>query len=210
MKSIFLPASALLLAVLLATTSAAAAELEVLLSPKSKALRENIEAHVGELGDRNLERLQRFSRHAEREAAQALQALGYYQPQIRSEVLEEGGKPLLRLHIEQGEAVRLRTVEIRVEGEAAQLDSFRVPHRAKLAPGAVLNHGAYEDAKRLIRNRALRFGFFGGWAFVGASRGDGFAGAATAPAAGIAEITATASAAVSARRTYRRGGTPRD
>ena len=162
MKSIFLPASALLLAVLLATTSAAAAELEVLLSPKSKALRENIEAHVGELGDRNLERLQRFSRHAEREAAQALQALGYYQPQIRSEVLEEGGKPLLRLHIEQGEAVRLRTVEIRVEGEAAQLDSFRVPHRAKLAPGAVLNHGAYEDAKRLIRNRALRFGFFDG------------------------------------------------
>lgn len=162
MKSIFLSAHAVLLALLAATSSAAAAELEVLLSPKSKALRENVEAHVGDLGERGLERLQRFSRHAEREASRALQALGYYRPQIRSEVLEEGGKPVLRLHIVQGEAVRLRTVEIRVEGEAAQLESFRVPRSAKLAPGVVLDHGAYEDAKRLIRNRALRFGFFDG------------------------------------------------
>lgn len=162
MKSIFLSAPAVLLALLVATSGAAAAELEVLLSPRSKALRENVEAHVGELGDRDLRSLQRFSRHAEREAAKALQALGYYRAKIRSEVLEEGGKPLLRLHIERGEAVRLRTVEIRVEGEAAQFPRFGVPRSAKLAPGAVLDHGAYEDAKRLIRNRALRFGFFDG------------------------------------------------
>ncbi|MCM2318263.1 MAG: autotransporter assembly complex protein TamA [Pseudomonas sp.] len=162
MKSIFLSAPAALLALLAATTSAAAAELEVLLSPKSKALRENVEAHIGDLGQRDAARLQRFSRHAEREAAKALQALGYYRPQIRSEVLGEGDQAVLRLHIEQGEPVRLRTVEIRVEGEAAALASFKVQHSAKLAPGAVLDHGAYEDAKRLIRNRALRFGFFDG------------------------------------------------
>lgn len=162
MKSLFLCAPAALLALLAATTSAAAAELEVLLSPKSKALRENVEAHVGDLGKRDAARLQRFSRHAEREAVKALQALGYYQAQIRSEVLEEGDEPVLRLHIEQGEAVRLRTVEIRVEGEAAQFERFRLPRSDKLAPGAVLDHGAYEDAKRLIRNRALRFGFFDG------------------------------------------------
>lgn len=162
MKSLFLSAPAVLLAVLLATTSAAAAELEVLLSPKSKALRENVEAHIGDLGKRDAARLQRFSRHAEREAAKALQALGYYKAQIRSEVLGEGDKAVLRLHIEQGEAVRLRTVDIRVEGEAAQFARFRVPRSDKLAPGAVLDHGAYEDAKRLIRNRALRFGFFDG------------------------------------------------
>jgi len=162
MKSIFLSAPAVLLALLVANTSAAAAELEVLLSPRSKALRENVEAHIGDLGERDAARLQRFSRHAEREAAKALQALGYYKAQIRSEVLGEGDQAVLRLHIEQGEAVRLRSVEIRVEGEAAALASFRVPRSDKLAPGAVLDHGAYEYAKRLIRNRALRFGFFDG------------------------------------------------
>lgn len=144
------------------TPLAAAAELEVLISPRSKALRENVEAHIGDLGKRDAASLQRFSRHAEREALRALQALGRYRAKIRSEVIEGGDEPVLRLHIEQGEPVRLRTVEIRVEGEAAQFPRFRLPRSDRLAPGAVLDHGAYEDAKRLIRNRALRFGFFDG------------------------------------------------
>lgn len=179
MRSLFLSPFAVSLALLVALP-AAAAELEVLLSPKSKALRENVEAHIGELGERDLDSLQRFSRHAEREATKALQALGYYRPRIRSEVLETGGKPVLRLQIEQGEPVRLRTVEIRVEGEAAQFARFRVPRSDKLAPGAVLDHGAYEDAKRLIRNRALRFGFFDGRFVEQSLRID--------PEAGVADI----------------------
>ena len=50
MKRIFIPAALLLLALLAGTAAAADAELEVLLSPKQKALRENVEAHVGSLG----------------------------------------------------------------------------------------------------------------------------------------------------------------
>ncbi len=157
---LIVPAAALL--ALVVGLPAAAAELEVLLSPPQKALRANVEAHIGPLNGRDASALHRFAPAAEREAGKALQALGYYRPQIRSEVVEEGGKSILRLRIEQGEPVRLRTVAIRVEGEAAQLDSFRVPSSAKLAPGAVLDHGAYEDAKRLIRNQALRYGFFDG------------------------------------------------
>ncbi|MCQ4347145.1 autotransporter assembly complex protein TamA [Pseudomonas stutzeri] len=168
-----------LLAFVLADTAAAAA-LEVRLSPARKALRENIEAHVGELGERDARQLRRFARHAEREAARALQALGYYRPSIASEVLEDGDEPVLRLTIAQGEPVRLRLVEIRVEGEAAQLARFRVPRSDKLVAGAVLDHGAYEDAKRLIRNRALRFGFFDG-AFVEQSL-------TVDPEAGLADI----------------------
>lgn len=156
------PGIGTLLALLLASSAVAAAELEVLLSPANRALRDNVEVHVGDLGERSAERLRRFTRHAEREAASALQALGYYRPQIRSEVLEKDGKGILRLHIEQGEPVRLREVAIRVEGEAAGLASFRQPRSDKLVPGAVLDHGAYEDAKRLLRNQALRYGFFDG------------------------------------------------
>jgi translocation and assembly module TamA len=161
MKS-FHPQFIAALLALLAGPAVCAAELDVRLTPASKALRENIEAHIGELGERDLRQLRRFARHAEREAGRALQALGYYRPQIRSEVLVEDEEPVLRLHVAQGEPVRLRTVDIRVYGEAAQMARFRLPRSDRLAPGAVLDHGAYEDAKRLIRNRALRYGFFDG------------------------------------------------
>ena len=180
MKRIFIAASLLLLALLVGTAAAADAELEVLLNPKQKALRENVEAHVGALNGRDAAALRRFAPAAELSAAQALQALGYYHGRIRSEVVEEGNKAVLRLHIEQGEPVRLRSVEIRVEGEATQMKHFRQPSSPLLRPGAVLNHGAYEDAKKLIRNQALRYGFFDG-AFVEQSL-------AIDPEAGFADI----------------------
>ncbi|HYQ40196.1 MAG TPA: autotransporter assembly complex family protein, partial [Pseudomonas sp.] len=178
MKRISLPASALLLAMVAA--DAGAAELQVLLAPKRKALRDNVEAYIGPLGERDAAALQRFARSAERDAAQALQALGYYHARIRSEVVEEGGQPILRLHIEQGEPVRLREVTIRVEGEAAQLAALHLPDSPLLKPGVPLNHGAYEDAKRLIRNLALRYGFFDGAFAEQSLRID--------PAAGTADI----------------------
>lgn len=162
MKRMFIPASALLLALVAGSAAAAEAELEVLLSPRQKALRENVEAHIGTLNGRDATALRRFARSAERSALKALQALGYYHGRIRSEVVEEGDKAVLRLHIEQGEAVRLRSVEIRVEGEATRLKNFRQPDSPLLRPGVALNHGVYEDAKRLIRNQALRYGFFEG------------------------------------------------
>jgi translocation and assembly module TamA len=105
--------------------------------------------------------LLRFSRGAEEQARKAAQALGFYQPRIVSSVV--GGKnPRLTLTIEPGEPVHLRNVTIRVDGPAANLKGFRVPASNELTSGAVLNHGHYEDAKRLIQNQASRYGFFSG------------------------------------------------
>ncbi|PMZ55247.1 hypothetical protein C1X25_30200, partial [Pseudomonas sp. GW247-3R2A] len=73
-----------------------------------------------------------------------------------------GETPRLILNIDPGEPVHLRNVTIRVDGPAASLKSFRVPKSAALKTGAVLNHGRYEDAKKLIQNQALRYGFFSG------------------------------------------------
>ena len=54
----------------------AEALLEVRLRPSDSALRANIEAYVGNLGERDPAALQRFARSAEQQAQQALQALG--------------------------------------------------------------------------------------------------------------------------------------
>ncbi|MGE8186520.1 autotransporter assembly complex protein TamA [Pseudomonas sp. NPDC086278] len=142
-------------------TALAQSELDVRITPSNDELKANIEGYIGSLGDRDEEALQRFRRGAEEQARKAAQALGYYQPQIESDVT--GGKtPSLVLTIVPGEPIHLRNVTIRVDGPAASLKAFRVPKSDALKTGAVLNHGHYEDAKRQIQNQASRYGFFSG------------------------------------------------
>ena len=139
----------------------AQSELVVKVKPANDALKANVEGYIGSLGDRDEKALLRFQRGAQEQALKASQALGYYQPSIETEV-KPGDPPRLVLSIDPGEPVHLRNVNVRVEGPAASLKAFQIPASDDLKPGAVLNQGNYEDAKRLIQNRALRYGFFNG------------------------------------------------
>ncbi|MEE4813335.1 autotransporter assembly complex family protein [Pseudomonas alliivorans] len=150
--------------VLVMSLSAAAladARLDVQITPANPDLKANIEGYVGELGERNVQALRNFSLGAEQQAEKAAQALGYYQAQIDSEI-QGGENPRLIIKVLPGEPIRLRNVVVRVEGPAASLKAFKVPQSDVLKAGAVLNHGHYEDAKRLIQNQASRYGFFSG------------------------------------------------
>ncbi|WP_434700040.1 autotransporter assembly complex protein TamA [Pseudomonas sp. D1-1] len=168
-------------ALLLSLSCAALAQsvLDVRVKPSNDELKANVEGYIGGLGERDEEALLRFSRGAEEQARKAAQALGYYQPQIDSEV-KAGKDPRLTLTIDPGEPVHLRNVTIRIDGPAASLKSFRVPDNAGLKPGAVLNHGRYEDAKRTIQNQASRYGFFSGKFLSQTLRVD--------PKAGVADV----------------------
>ncbi|WP_407316917.1 autotransporter assembly complex protein TamA [Pseudomonas sp. nanlin1] len=135
--------------------------LDVRVNPANAPLKANIEGYIGSLGDRDEQALLRFSRAAEEQARKAAQALGYYQARVESQVTA-GQPPTLAIRVEPGEPVHLRNVVIRVDGPASQLKGFRVPDGRNLKQGAVLNHGYYEDAKRLIQNQASRYGFFAG------------------------------------------------
>lgn len=139
----------------------AQARLEVQVEPAKSSLRRNIEGYIGELGERDEQALRRFVPLAEEQARHAAEALGYYHAKISSEV-RPGDPPTLFLRVLPGEPVRLRRVDIRIEGPAARLEEFRVPQGPRLRPGAQLNHGSYASAKKLIQNQALRFGFFAG------------------------------------------------
>lgn len=140
-------------------------ELLVKVKPANKALKANVEGYIGNLGDRDEEALLRFSRGAEEQARKAAQALGYYQAQIDTEVkppTKADQAPQLIIQIAPGEPVRLRNVTVRIEGPASEMKAFRVPDSKALRAGVQLNHGLYEDAKRLIQNQASRYGFFAG------------------------------------------------
>lgn len=140
---------------------AAAATLQVQVEPEDAALKANIEGYIGDLEDRDARSLRNFRRVAVDRTRQAAEALGYYQANIRVRV-RRGDTPTLAIHVDAGERVRLRTVDIRVEGPASELVSFRMPAGSQLEPGAPLSHANYEEAKRLIQNQAARYGFFDG------------------------------------------------
>ena len=137
------------------------AALKVTVSPSKRALRENIEGYIGDLGPRDVQALERYRGTAERLARQAAQALGYYQTNIISEVTPTD-PPLLTLYVHRGEPVLLDDVVIKVEGEAALQESFKIPQSDELASGAQLNHGTYESAKSAIQSQASRYGYFQG------------------------------------------------
>lgn len=140
-------------------------ELLVKVKPANKALKANVEGYIGTLGDRDEEALLRFSRGAEEQARKAAQALGYYQAQIDTEVKpasDADHSPQLIIRINPGEPIRLRNVTVRIDGPASEMKAFRVPDSKALRAGEQLNHGHYEDAKRLIQNQASRYGFFSG------------------------------------------------
>jgi translocation and assembly module TamA len=135
--------------------------LDVRVEPANPALKANIEGYIGSVADRDEPALQRTRRGAEELAKKAAQALGFYHAQIDSSV-QAGANPRLRLSVVAGEPVRLRNVTLRVEGDLARLEGFRLPDAKALRTGQALNHGLYEDAKRLILNQASRYGFFSG------------------------------------------------
>ncbi|MBX8613659.1 autotransporter assembly complex protein TamA [Pseudomonas capsici] len=159
MKFLTLLSSALLMS--MSAAALAQARLDVRIKPANPELKANVEGYVGSLGERDAEALKHFSLGAEEQAQKAAQALGYYQAQIDSQVTGDRD-PTLVITINPGEPIRLRNVTVRIDGPAASLKAFQVPKSRTLAPGAVLNHGHYEDAKRLIQNQASRYGFFSG------------------------------------------------
>lgn len=135
--------------------------LEVQVEPRNDTLKNNIEAYIGDIASRDESTLQNYRRTAQTQAEKAVQALGYYQAVITTDVTS-GPPPVLRIHVIPHSPVRLRNVNIQVLGEASEQKTFRQPQSDSLKRGAVLNHGVYEDAKRLIQNQASRYGYFDG------------------------------------------------
>ncbi len=151
--------SLICLLMLLIGPLAAAGRVEVTVSPKSSALKKNIEAYIANLAQGDLKSLQAARRAVLQQTQKASQALGYYQTQIAVRITE-GDEPVLHVEVERGDPVRLRTVNIQVSGEAAELPAFAVPDDKRLEVGARLDHSAYDDLKSMLQNQALRFGFF--------------------------------------------------
>ncbi|HZR46823.1 MAG TPA: autotransporter assembly complex family protein, partial [Candidatus Manganitrophaceae bacterium] len=107
------------------------------------------------------ETVQRLYRQAPEEIKKALQALGHYHPQIHSELARREGRWEARFTIDAGPPVRVEKVDLKITGEGETDPPFEaIPEQFPLKPGAVLNHGLYEDAKKKMQGLAAERGYF--------------------------------------------------
>lgn len=137
----------------------AAERLQVQVTPKNAALQKNIEAYLHLFNEGDGQSLSNIKRRVQQQVREAGEALGYYHSKITVQISDEA-EPVLHVTVESGEPVRLRSVNIQVIGEAADLPAFALPDDKRLVVGAALDHSAYDDMKSLLQNQALRFGFF--------------------------------------------------
>lgn len=154
----------LLLLLLTFFSLAARAGLEVNVEPENEQVKDNIQAFVGDVEASSRREMERLAAHSKEQANDAAQALGYYQSEISHRITGSRTNPVLVLEVQLGEPVRLREVDIRVEGAGMGTEPFdlRGAQRGRLQPGDVLHHGHYEAIKSYMANQALRFGYFSG------------------------------------------------
>jgi len=130
-------------------------------------LQDNAEAFIGDVEGRSASNLRRYASTAVGQVSEALQALGYYNPEI-SWKLEPGdadaadNQPRLLLTIVPGEPVRVKTRQIDISGPGAEDSKFSGNLPAKPALGDVLNHGEYNALRDTFPTRARRRGYFDG------------------------------------------------
>lgn len=134
-------------------------QLDVQVTPKSAALKKNIEAYIHQLSEGDRKTVNAAKRAVLKRTREASEALGYYQTKTVVRLTDDE-KPVMQVLVERGDPVRLRTVNIQVKGEASALPAFAIPDDKRLKVGARLDHSAYDDLKSTLQNQALRFGFF--------------------------------------------------
>jgi len=94
------------------------------------------------------------------QAAEALNAFGYYQPRIRISIDYADDCWQAVIDIDTGEPVRLREVAIAIVGAPDDAPEFgAIVDGAGLVPGETLNHSSYERLKRQLQDLARGRGY---------------------------------------------------
>lgn len=134
------------------------AKIEITIPEVSDAVQTNVRAFLSltryaERDDVTTEVMSRLQRRIVTETRQALEPLGFYEPEVTYDVKQEGTVWQVTIHIEPGRPVRLSEVNINVTGAGANDRAIReLLDQQDIKPGLRLNHGTYERVKgNLVR-----------------------------------------------------------
>ncbi|WP_226911401.1 autotransporter assembly complex protein TamA [Gallaecimonas mangrovi] len=121
-------------------------------------LQNNVEIYLAQLPPIKADRVGRYRKDITAEVQKALQALGYYQPDIQFGALDGSTQPLT---IKAGTPVRFRHITVAVSGDAEKDPVFQeLLNNLPIKEGGVLRHDRYENAKSRMQSLALQRGYF--------------------------------------------------
>jgi translocation and assembly module TamA len=146
---------------------AARADIEIEVRGVDDQLAKNVLAYLSfqrnkDTPDLDTDTIERLHGRLEREVQSALRPYGYYEPEVRSEVVSEGhGNWHVTVDIKPGPAVLVDTVSVEVKGPGADDPLFqRIIRKLPLRPGDRLQHALYEEIKSELQRTASTYGYF--------------------------------------------------
>lgn len=105
--------------------------------------------------------LERFAKQVGAKAREALEPFGYFSPDIKTSLEATGEETyVLRVEIRTGEPVRIETITITLEGAGSGEKALTsLVQTFPLEKGDVLLQGKYEEAKGILRAKAIDLGY---------------------------------------------------
>ena len=124
--------------------------------------KKNVLAYLGAAPESDQSRLN-FVVSAKEKVEGALQALGYYKPEIEIDVQRTEPKWRLRIIVNAGNPVLIRDISIQIMGAAANDENFtRLTSDIDFASGDVLHHGRFESFRKNLLSLGQRRGYLRG------------------------------------------------
>ena len=123
-------------------------------------IRSNLSLEKLDKDERTEERIRRLHADAPDEIEEALQPFGYYRPQVRSELRQEGDQWIARYEVDPGPPVKIASVDLQITGDGARDPRFRdLAARFPVRQGEVLYHPDYEQGKAALESLAAEEGY---------------------------------------------------
>ena len=124
--------------------------------------KKNVLAYLGAAPESDESR-RNFVVSARDKVESALQALGYYQPEIEIDLQRTEPKWRLSIVVNAGAPVRVRDINIQILGAAANDDNFtRLTSDIGFSSGDVLHHGRFESFRKKVLSLGQRRGYLRG------------------------------------------------
>ena len=147
---------------LLVPMTAGAANLEYSVRGIAGEPRKNVQAYLGTAPETEADRIN-FVASARSKVREALEALGYYSPDISIDVQREDPLRKLRVVVELGEPVRIRDVDIKILGPATGDEYMtNLLAEAGFAAGDVLHHGVFDSFRKKLLAQGQQRGYLDG------------------------------------------------
>jgi len=106
-------------------------------------------------------RIKSLHEKANTEIKRALQALGFYKPEITAELKQTDDGWVAKYLVDAGESLKVGKIDLVISGDAANDEAFsKLRNTMPLQQGKRFHHGRYESSKKDLQRLAATRGYF--------------------------------------------------